>query len=461
MSYDSQSDGNFEEMLKAILGEQAAEHIMDQFRSSGIDPSEQLDKLADPANYAQVLSQIQAMIGSSGDGAVNWKVGEHVARDALNRKGSSAVTAAEGERVRRALSTASLWLDPVTEIGPCTGPNQVWSRFDFIAHCLATYRKLTEPVGENVARAFRSALADQAEDIPEDIFAGLGASTTQMMDSMTASLMGMQYGTALAELAGISFGSSDAGLPLVEGHTAAIVPANVSAFAEGIDDGKDEVELFVAVREQASARLYSHVPWLRPQILDAVAAYASQIQIDMDSIERQIREAGFDIQNMSEINLAEVFEAEPNPTQQAMLGKLEHVLSLVEGWISAVSLDAVVSQLPHAVALSELFGRRIATQSPVNRTFGPLVGLDIAPRRVREATAFWRMARSRMTIAERDALWNHPDLLPTPEQLANPASFFDKPAASAVEDELDAFLAQILEEADNEGDAEGPKPSEG
>ncbi len=456
-------EGSFEDMLKAMLGEDAAREIMEQMRTGGLDPSEQLDKLMNPATYGQMLAQIQAMLSSTGEGAVNWKVGEQVARDALSKKSGTAVSATVGERVRATLSAASLWLDPVTDIGPCQGPNQAWSRFDFLARCQPTFQALAEPVGANVARAFRTALEAQMDAIPGDVFANLGATTTRMMDSMIASLLGMQYGAGLAELAEISFGTSDSGMPLADGHTAALVPANIAAFAEGIDDGADEVEVFVAVREQAAARLYSQVPWLRPQVLDAVAAYSGQIRIDMEEIENQIRSAGFDLQNMAEINLAEVFESEPNETQKAMLAKLEHTLSLVEGWVNVVSLNAVISQLPHAVALSELFARRNATQSPVNRVFGPLVGLEIAPRRMREAAAFWRMATAKLTVAERDALWNHPDLLPTPEQLTHPENFFETPESDAVADELDAFLVQLLDEAaaQGEGDAENDGGTEG
>ena len=202
------------------------------------------------------------------------------------------------------------------------------------------------------------------------------------------------------------------------------------------------------------------MPWLRPQVLDAVAAYAAQIRIDTDEIESQIRDAGFDIQSMTEINLAEVFETEPTGTQKVMLTKLEHLLSLVEGWVSVVSFDAVASQLPHAMGLSELMSRRSATQSPMNRTFGPLVGLDVAPRRIREASAFWRMATARLGIEERDALWNHPDLLPTPEHLSAPETFFAEPEANAVADELDAFLEELLN-GSGDGEAEDGKADGG
>ncbi|MBR5950349.1 MAG: zinc-dependent metalloprotease [Actinomycetaceae bacterium] len=444
--WNAENNENFEEMLKAVLGEEAAEQIMEHMRESGIDLNDNMVHMFNPGNFGQIVAQVQTMLSSSDEG-VNWEIGEQVARDGAAHGGSDVLSAADAERVRTSLQTASLWLDPATDLDPITANVQAWSRGDYVTQCLPAFRALTEPVGENVARAFKEAMSDQFGDMPQELFANLGASTSQMIEAMISSLLGVQYGAGLAELSTVSFGASDSGLLLGDGNTCALVPANIAEFAEGIDDGRDEVELFAATREQAAARLYAQVPWLRPQILDAVATYSRQIEIDMSSIEEQVRSLDFTMNTPQEIDLSEVFDHEVNETQQAMLSQLEHLLSLVEGWVSTVCLDAVIAHLPHAVALSELFQRRNATTSPANRTFGSLVGLELAPRRIREAAAFWRMAGTKLDIEERDKLWTHPDLLPTPEQLSAPETFFDGPSYP-VADELEAFLAQVLDEAD-------------
>ncbi len=445
----SENPDQWEQMLRAVLGDEAAEQIIEQMRSQGIDPGPQMSQMMNPANFNQIVTQVRSMLGSSGDGPVNWKVGEQVARETIQREHMDTLTATEGDRARTSLQTANLWLDPATNIDPCMGPNQAWSRLDWLAHTLATFKRLTEPVGENVARAFTAVIKEQLEHSPEELKGLLGGDTSQMMQGIISSLLGMQYGTGLAQLATNSFGTSDCGLPLVEGETAALVPANVAEFAKDLEAEQDEVILFAAVREQAAARLYSRVSWLRPQVLDTVAAYAREIEIDTQSIEEQVREIGFDPQAMQELNLTAVFSPSLTPSQQITLARLEHLLSLVEGWISAVSAQAVSAQLPHAVALGEMFQRRSATDSPVNQVFGPLVGLELKPRRIREATAFWRMAHARLGVEGRDRLWSHPDLLPTPENLDKPQEFFEESIPSAVEAELDAFLAQLLDGTDS------------
>ncbi|MDV2436849.1 MULTISPECIES: zinc-dependent metalloprotease [Actinomycetaceae] len=481
MTENSQPRDEWEKMLRAVLGDEAAEEILRSLAPGGDATSGNgtgtgtgsgafpgLPGMGGaagaglPADIGLVMNQIRAVLGSSGEGPVNWKIGEQVARDTVNKSGPGLPTAAAGDQARSAMDVASLWLDPVTVFDPPRGPNQVWSRLDWIAHSLPTFRKLTAPVGANLARAFGEALSAQLERAPEEMrqmlsggmLGGIPGGLEGMLSGMTASLLGMQYGQGLAELAHISFGTADAGFPLVEGETAALVPANISEFAAGLDVDAREVELYVAVREQAAARLFSQVPWLRSTILDAVAAYAADIAIDTDAIEEKVRELQLDPEQlmsgqMPDLDMNEVFAFTRTPTQQATLERLEHIVSLVAGWVSAVTSTAVAAQLPHSMKLSEALTRREVTEAPSNRVFGPLVGFDIAPRRLREAAAFWARAARERGMEGRDALWKHPDLLPLPEHLDDPDRFFS-PAEqpSALDEELDAFLAELLSNSD-------------
>jgi hypothetical protein len=68
--------------------------------------------------------------------------------------------------------------------------------------------------------------------------------------------------------------------------------------------------------------------------------------------------------------------------------------------------------------------RRRATGGPAERTFATLVGLELRPRRLREATTLWQsLTDGARGIEGRDALWAHPDLLPTADDLDDPAVF--------------------------------------
>ena len=164
----SQHD-QWEQMLRAVMGDEAADRLLEQMRAAGVEPSASSMQALGDMDFSLVMNQLRELLGSSGEGPVNWKIGERFARETIQREHFDTVSAEQGDRVREALSVASLWLDPAVQIDPCTGPNQAWSRLDWLAHSLPTFRRLTEPVAENVARAFLDAFLEQLEHVPEEI----------------------------------------------------------------------------------------------------------------------------------------------------------------------------------------------------------------------------------------------------------------------------------------------------
>jgi putative hydrolase len=87
--------------------------------------------------------------------------------------------------------------------------------------------------------------------------------------------------------------------------------------------------------------------------------------------------------------------------------------------------EAVGDRLPGAGALAETLRRRRATGGPAEQTFATLVGLELRPRKLREAAELWRRLTSDAGMQARDAVWAHPDLLPSSTDLDNPAGFID------------------------------------
>ena len=79
--------------------------------------------------------------------------------------------------------------------------------------------------------------------------------------------------------------------------------------------------------------------------------------------------------------------------------------------------QAATGRLPGADRLGEAMRRRRATGGPAERTFATLVGLEMRPRRLREAAELWASVRETRGAQARDELWAHPDLLPTSDDL--------------------------------------------
>ena len=81
------------------------------------------------------------------------------------------------------------------------------------------------------------------------------------------------------------------------------------------------------------------------------------------------------------------------------------------------------SRLSNVSALVETMNRRRASGGPAEKTFANLVGLELRPRLLRTASDFWAKLTAALGVEQRDALWQHPDFLPSRDDLDDVEAF--------------------------------------
>jgi putative hydrolase len=406
------------------------------------DPAAQgpFGAMGNPQQFADALRQFADLLSWQG-GPVNWDLAKNVARHAIVAAGDPSVLEAQRREITEAVRLADLWLDEATTFPSGIRKIEAWSRSEWLEATFPVWAKLCDPIAAKGVEAMSGMLdidpAQLGEDVPEEMRQALGAfgggagglgglgGLSAMLRQIGGAMIGSQTGTAVGELAREVVGSSDIGLPLGPEGVAALLPAGVAQFGQGLSVEVGEVRLFLALREAAHQRLFAHVPWLRAHLLGAVEQYASGITIDMARLQEAIPDV--DITNPEALRDAlsgeGLFRPEDTPAQKAALVRLETALALVEGWVATVVSAAARERLTHAEALAEAVRRRRATGGPAERTFATLVGLELRPRRLREAAAIWQGLTSARGIDGRDALWSHPDLLPASDDLENPDTF--------------------------------------
>jgi len=417
--------------------------------------------MGDPQQFADALRQFADMLSYRG-GPVNWDLAKNVARHAIVAAGDPSVLDAQRREVTEAVRLADLWLDEAAAFPSGIRKIEAWSRSEWLEATFPVWAKLCDPIAakgvEAMSGMFTADPAQLGADVPEEMRQALGAlggpgGLGAMMRQLGGAMIGSQTGTAVGELAREVIGSADIGLPLGPEGTAALLPAGVAEFSRGLSVDAGEVRLFLALREAAHQRLFAHVPWLRANLLGAVEQYASGISVDMTRLQEAIPEV--DITNPDALREAlsgeGLFRPEDTPAQKAALTRLETALALVEGWVATVVSTAARERLTHADALAEAIRRRRATGGPAERTFATLVGLELRPRRLREAAAIWQGLTDARGVDGRDALWAHPDLLPAADDLENPDTFVHGQPELDISD---------LENPENP-DPESPAPQDG
>ena len=423
------------EMLARLFGGAGA---------GGMDPQE-IAKAAglpnDPNAMAMIFQQVQAMFSTPSEGPVNWQLARDTARRVAAADSDPSVGAAAAREVDEALHLAEMWLDPVTDFASTATLGRAWSRAEWVEATMDSWKRLSEPVAVSISEALSNAITSQ---IPEEMKMMMGGASS-MLANMGGAMFGMQLGQAVGALSKEVLSSTDIGLPLAAG-TMALLPANVAAFGEGLDVPEAEVRLYLAVREAAHARLFTRAPWLASHLFGTIESYARGIHIDVSRIEDMARD--IDPSNPESIQEAlsgGFFQPERTPAQDAALERLETALALVEGWVDEVTAAATVN-LPSAAALREMIRRRRASGGPAEHTFASLVGLELRPRRLRDAAALWAQLTTERGIEGRDAIWEHPDLMPTSKDLDDPAGFSKRrELLEASDSDVDAALQRLLE----------------
>ncbi len=385
-----------------------------------------------PADLGAALQQLGKMLSYEG-GPINWDLARDTARATVAAAGDASVSEAQHRAVADAVRLAEVWLDGATALPSGTTSAVAWSRAEWVEGTMPAWQRLVAPVAQKVVETSGQAVPEEMRD--------MAGPMVGMAQQLTGAMFGQQVGQGVGELAAEVITGSDVGIPMGPAAVAVIVPANVAEYGAGLGVPQDEVLLYLALRETAHHRLLAHVGWLGPAVHAAVADYASGISIDSARLEDLVR--GIDPNDLSQVQGAleqGLVTPDETPAQRQALGRLETLLALVEGWVDVVVTSAA-SALPSSPALREALRRRRAAGGPAEQTFATLVGLELRPRRSREAASIWQSLADARGADGRDALWEHPDLLPSPDDLDNPEAFVSGESGEPFDQSgLDALL---------------------
>jgi putative hydrolase len=343
-------------------------------------------------------------------------------------------------KVQEALNIANTWIEERTQF-PATVTNSdiAWSRKDWVDQSINGWQKLVEPLANGMVEALGKVLKEMGPD----------AGFLPVMRSFMGQLIATQLGQSIGALAIGVTGSQDAAVPLFDKSGAHLLPQNMKLWGEGLEIPEQEIAIYMALREVAAQRLFAHTPWLPNYIRDLIESYGRGITVDVESIQRQAESAmdsgELDINNPESITMAinqGMFQPEQSTEQTAALAKLEITFALIEGWIDHVTHLSGQDRLPSLAALEESYRRARIESAPTQQLFSMLLGLQISPRMSRECSQFWNeiyviSGGADGGISVRDHRWEDPTLLPTTEDISDPAKFL---ASTTVPDDLSGLI---------------------
>jgi putative hydrolase len=381
-----------------------------------------------PSDLGAMFGQLSRMFSGSGDPLDPANLSTQARQQLAQFGPDPSVAEAEKNAVRAAVDLADLWVDAATDMRAATRHAQAWSRAEWVEATVPAWRDLLGPVISGMHDQSLTDLGNASAGLAAGGESGvpgidLGA-LQQMIGPMLGAMLGGQVATGIAKLASEVLGAADVGLPLAPTGVSALVPANIKAFAEGLERPFDEVRLYLALRESAHARLFASTPWLTSTISSVLTSAAAGSTPKLGNLSELM--GSIDPNNPEEAMqtiAARMEESTDTPEQHKRENQLETVLALVIGWVDDVVTGAAAGRLPAEPALQEALRRRRASGGPAEQVFAEIAGLELRPRRVRDAAALWAKLREAGGEATRDRVWSHPDFLPSSADLDDPASF--------------------------------------
>ena len=397
------------------------------------------------------MSQFSRQMASMGgdDGSLNWSFAKDIARKTSAARGPDPVPdPSDVAAISDAVGLANLWLDQQTVFARSNAVPAAWSRAQWIENTFGTWQRLVSPVTASMASAIGGLIGRQAADL-----AGLQPMLEPMMRAASQGMLSAQIGQAIGELSTDVVSATDIAIPVTTSPVEALLPHNISRFAEGLDHPLTDIRLYLALRETARVRLFSRVVWLGPQLHALIEHYARGITIDASAIEEALEsqlQGDLTPSALEEIGntvAGTLFQPTRTDEQLEILGRLETLVALVEGWVDDVVTTTTSELMPHSNALLEVVRRRRAAGGPAENALKMLLNLELRPRRVRDAANLWASVRTARGTEARDAVWAHPDLIPTGADLDDPLGFAEhgrRPETPTDDDDMDAQLEELL-----------------
>ena len=341
------------------------------------------------------------MLQSSGNAPVGWDSAVNMARTNVVQAGDPSVSEQEKKEVKSNIELAQNWLNSVTNFSTKTINSNSWCRSEWIAATVPTWKKIVEPVAQRVQKSMTNSLPN----IP-GMDEGQQAMLKPLLESlkpMSAAMFSMQVSNGLSALASEVLCLTDIGLPLGDTSIPSLIPRNIKEFSNGLSVTESDFFVFIALRETAASRLFSNVAWLSPTLLSAIEEYSSQLSVSNNKVNDLMSQIDpTNPESIQEIISGGLFEPELNESQKSALKRTERLLALIEGWIVEIVNNAATNRLPSLNSLQEAMNRRRAEGGPAEKTFGALIGLELRPKLMREASQFWKQQTKVNGIEKRD-----------------------------------------------------------
>ena len=287
--------------------------------------------------------------------------------------------------------------------GPATRP-WVMSRAEWVSQNLRGFETILDPFAERMLR---------------------GRSGGGPLAGFRRKALATQIGGLLGYLGRRVLGQYDLFLPPDDRDLLYFVGPNVIAVERRFNLVPREFRTWLAFHEVTHRVQFSGVRWLRGHLLGLVNEYLDSIEVDPRRIVETVRRAVEEARRSDGWRGLGFLFLVMTPAQRDIFRRMQALMSLLEGHGNHVMTELSEGRLPTAERMRRVLRER-RHGAGVNRMFQKAIGLDVKVRQYDVGERFVAEAVARSGREGFARVWQHPDLLPTLEEIARPETWVER-----------------------------------
>jgi coenzyme F420 biosynthesis associated uncharacterized protein len=258
---------------------------------------------------------------------------------------------------------------------------------------------------------------------------------TGLVRAVGSRVTGVQVGTIMAYLASRVLGQFELFLPPGEGDNGrlTLVAPNIVETERRLGVDAHDFRLWVTLHEVTHRTQFTAVPWLRGYFTDQIRAFVDASDLDPAQLVQRIKDAAGAVRGaVSGGDGGSLLDALQTPEQREVVGRLQALMSLLEGHGDYVMDGVGPAVVPTAETIRTRFDERRKGSGPVDRVIRRLFGLDLKMRQYAEGEKFVRYVVGAVGMDGFNRVWSGPDALPAPEEIADPPLWIARTTAPAL-----------------------------
>ncbi len=365
---------------------------------------------------------IRGVLRSGGEELISWDHVREIALAALElqRDKPPPISREMVDQYQDMLRDAKLQVAEYTGLVATGLPSEVevFTQQAWIDANIASFRFLFDPISKKYVNLLAELEQEQA--------AAAGRSARRV----ARAVLSVQVGIIMGYMARNVLGQFDLSIPEPErGGRLYVVESNVQRVEVNTRVNPREFRQWITLHEVTHSFEFHCNDWLRDYMSSSMKDYLDTIDwrgMSGADLFRKMRQSRADIPRDDALRAGGLISIIATPEQRSVLGRLQAMMSVLEGYSNHV-MDQVGKQLlPSYETMKERFERRRESKSGAERLFQRLIGISLKLQQYKVGQAFVDAVVEQEGLEFLNRVWNKSENMPSLEEVNSPAIWIDR-----------------------------------